>query len=55
MVCHPAVGDRVAQGQRYGLIKLGSRLDLFFPPEWEVAVALRQKVRGGLTTIARTK
>ncbi|MCU0608087.1 MAG: phosphatidylserine decarboxylase family protein [Candidatus Edwardsbacteria bacterium] len=53
VVCHPAPGDRVARGQRYGLIKLGSRLDLFFPPEWEVNVGLEQRVRGGLTTIAR--
>jgi phosphatidylserine decarboxylase len=55
VVCHAAVGDRVAQGQRYGLIKLGSRLDLFFPLEWEVTVQLKQRVQGGLTTIAKTK
>ncbi len=53
VVCHPAMGETLTAGQRYGLIKLGSRLDLFFPLQWEVAVALRQKVRGGLTTIAR--
>ncbi|HTY07741.1 MAG TPA: phosphatidylserine decarboxylase family protein [Candidatus Edwardsbacteria bacterium] len=53
VVCHPNVGDDVSQGQRYGLIKLGSRLDLFFPLAWEVHVRLQDKVRGGLTTIAK--
>jgi phosphatidylserine decarboxylase len=53
VVCHPAVGDHVAQGQRYGLIKLGSRLDLFFPLAWEVRVTLKDNVQGGLSTIAR--
>jgi phosphatidylserine decarboxylase len=55
VVCHAAVGDHVTQGQRYGLIKLGSRLDLFFPLEWVVTVQLKQRVQGGLTKIARTK
>lgn len=53
VVCHPAPGDRVARGQRYGLIKLGSRLDLYFPLEWEVNVNVNDKVKGGLTTVAR--
>ena len=43
----------LAQGQRYGLIKLGSRLDLYFPLEWEVNVRVNDTVRGGLTTVAR--
>jgi phosphatidylserine decarboxylase len=53
VVCHPATGDRVARGQRYGLIKLGSRVDLFFPVEWETGVAVNQRVRGGETVLAR--
>lgn len=53
VVCHPEVGEKLAQGQRYGLIKLGSRLDLFFPSEWEVGVRPGDRVRGGLTTVAR--
>ena len=55
VVCHPEVGEKLAQGQRYGLIKLGSRLDLFFPPDWEVMVKLHDKVQGGLTAIARAR
>lgn len=53
VVCHAGVGDLVAQGQRYGLIKLGSRVDLYFPPEWEVKVKLNDHVQGGLTFVAR--
>ncbi|MDI6739628.1 MAG: phosphatidylserine decarboxylase family protein [Candidatus Edwardsbacteria bacterium] len=55
VMCRAVVGDCVAQGQRYGLIKLGSRVDLFFPAEWEVKVKLNDRVQGGLTTIAAIK
>jgi phosphatidylserine decarboxylase len=55
VVCHPEVGATLGQGQRYGLIKLGSRLDLYFPLEWEVGVKLDDKVQGGLMAIAIIK
>jgi phosphatidylserine decarboxylase len=46
-------GDRVERGQRYGLIKFGSRVDLFIPPEVEVVTKVGERVYGGLTPIAR--
>jgi phosphatidylserine decarboxylase len=54
IVCWSSVGQRLARGQRFGLIKLGSRVDLFLPPDVEVLVALDDKVRAGETVLART-
>ena len=47
------LGDRLLTGQRYGLIKFGSRVDLYLPPEAEILVQLGDQVHGGLTPIAR--
>ena len=46
-------GDMVGRGQRYGLIKFGSRVDLFIPPEVEVVIKVGERVYGGLTPMAR--
>ncbi len=49
------VGDMVRAGERIGLIKFGSRVDVFFGPEWDVAVAVRERVRAGSSVLARRK
>ena len=46
-------GDRVATGQRIGLIKFGSRCDVLFGPEWEITVRSGQRVAAGSSVIAR--
>jgi phosphatidylserine decarboxylase len=46
-------GDRVARGERIGMIKFGSRVDLFLSPASEVLVKIRDKVKVGQTVIAR--
>jgi phosphatidylserine decarboxylase len=46
-------GDRVAAGDRVGLIKFGSRVDVLFGPEWEIAAAPGTRVAGGSSVIAR--
>ena len=46
-------GDRLATGQRMGLMKFGSRMDVFVPPECTITVRKGQRVRGGETVIAR--
>jgi len=46
-------GDRVAAGERIGLIKFGSRVDVLFGPEWEIAVRPGMRVAAGSSVIAR--
>lgn len=46
-------GDRLNQGERFGLIKYGSANMLFFPPEFKICVKKGQKTRAGITVIAR--
>jgi len=53
IVTDHAVGDRVERGQRIGLIRFGSRVDLFVPLDWEVTCAVGDKVRVGVTPLAR--
>ena len=53
IVCTLKAGDAVACGQRLGLIRFGSRIDLYLPLEVPVAVAVGNRVRGGETVIGR--
>ncbi|MYH52484.1 MAG: phosphatidylserine decarboxylase family protein [Gemmatimonadetes bacterium] len=50
---YPREGDTVERGDRIGLIRFGSRVDLFLPPDWPVTVRPGDKVRGGETPVAR--
>lgn len=45
-------GDAVVRGERVGMIKFGSRVDIFFPAGAIVHVKMREKVKVGLTVIA---
>jgi phosphatidylserine decarboxylase len=53
IVTDPEEGDMVRQGQRIGIIRFGSRVDLFLPMDWEVTCKLGDRVKGGLTAMAR--
>lgn len=55
IVCYKKPGDAVAAGERVGLIKFGSRVDVQLGPEWEVAVRVGQRVSAGSSVIARKK
>jgi len=55
IVCHKQVGDPVEKGERFGLIKFGSRTDVFFGPEWELSVKEGDRVRGGSSVLARRR
>ena len=55
IVCHLAPGSIVARGERYGLIRFGSRMDIFLPPAAEPTVRVGDSVRGGTDVIARWK
>jgi phosphatidylserine decarboxylase len=45
-------GDTLARGQRVGLIKFGSRVDVLLPAEAEIRVKVGQKVNGGASVLA---
>lgn len=46
-------GETVRGGRRYGMIKFGSRVDLYLPISAEVQVNIGDKVKGGTTPMAR--
>ncbi len=48
-------GDHVAIGERVGLIKFGSRVDVLFGPEWEIVVRPGMRVSAGSSVIARRR
>lgn len=51
IVCRLRRGDRVERGQRYGMIKLGSRVDVYLPFAVVCTVSVGDRVRAGETTI----
>jgi len=53
VVCRLAPGDGVSAGQRLGLMKFGSRFDVFLPERAEMLVNVGDRVRAGETVIAR--
>ena len=55
IVCYKKAGDVLAAGERIGLMKFGSRMDVFFGPEWEILVRVGQCVSAASTAIARMK
>ena len=52
IVCRAKPGDLVSRGQRFGIMKFGSRIDLFLPPSARVRVAVGDRVVGGETPLA---
>lgn len=55
IICYKKPGDTVAAGERVGLIKFGSRVDVQLGPEWDVTVRVGQRVAAGSSVIAREK
>jgi len=55
IVCYVKAGDRVAAGQRVGLIKFGSRCDVIFGPEWNLEVTPGMRVSAGSSVLARRR
>jgi phosphatidylserine decarboxylase len=53
IVCSVTPGEFVTAGQRIGLIKFGSRVDVNFGPEWSMEVQEGQRVSAGSTILAR--
>jgi phosphatidylserine decarboxylase len=53
VVTDPEEGEFVPQLSRIGLIRFGSRVDLFVPPNWEIACKKGDRTKGGRTVMAR--
>jgi phosphatidylserine decarboxylase len=53
IVCRVREGDHLLRGQRIGLMRFGSRMDVFVPIESELLVKVGQHVVGGETVLAR--
>lgn len=51
VVCRLKSGDSVKAGERFGMIKFGSRVDLFLPENVKIKVKLKQRVKAGETII----
>lgn len=55
IVCYSKEGETAIQGEEFGFIKFGSRVDLFLPLGSEINVNLNQVVKGGVTVLAHLK
>ena len=55
IVCRVNRGDVLEAGQRYGMIKLGSRVDLYLPKNTEIKIKIGDNVKAGLTCIGVIK
>ena len=52
VVCWKKTGDRVARGERIGLVRFGSRADLWLPRDSEFLVKVGDHVKGGSSIVA---
>jgi phosphatidylserine decarboxylase len=55
IVCYPKQGDAVRTGERYGLIRFGSRVDIFLPKSAEIRVRIGDRIKGARDVIAVLK
>lgn len=52
IIFNKKVGDRVQTGERIGLMKFGSRMDVLFGPEWNILVRAGERVSAGTSVLA---
>jgi phosphatidylserine decarboxylase len=55
VVCGLKIGDKAQIGERFGMMKFGSRMDIAIPIESEISIKIGDKVIAGETIIARLK
>jgi len=53
IVCRTDEGDSLARGERFGMIRFGSRVDLYLPDDYSPAVNVGEQVFAGQTIVAR--
>ncbi len=52
IVCYAEIGDQVQKGQRFGMIRFGSRVDVYMPASCDIMCRVGERVRGGESVIA---
>ncbi len=55
IVCYAKAGDTIKRGDRYGLIRFGSRVDIFVPKNADIKVRLGDRIKGARDVIAVMK
>ena len=55
IVCYAKTGDTVTAGERYGLIRFGSRVDIFLPKDTELLVKVGDRIKGSRDVIGVIK
>lgn len=55
IVCYVKPGDSLERGERFGLIRFGSRVDVYFPPDADINVQIGDKVVAGETILGSIK
>ena len=55
IVTYSREGEQVEQGERMGIIRFGSRVDVFMPPDAEVRVKVGETTVAGTTVVARLR
>jgi phosphatidylserine decarboxylase len=53
IICEVQKGDRLKRGQKFGLICFGSRLDVYLPEDFQVKVAVGDKVKAGASILGQ--
>jgi len=55
IIAYVKEGDHVNRGETVGMIAFGSRVDIYFPNNYETVVKLHQRVKAGITPLAQKK
>ncbi len=55
IVCRAEIGDELKRGERFGMIRFGSRVDLYVPEGYDVAVNIGECVFAGHSIVARKR
>lgn len=53
IVCPVAPGGALAKGEKFGMIRFGSRTELYLPPHAEIHVTINARVKAGTSIVAR--
>jgi phosphatidylserine decarboxylase len=55
IISYVSTGDLLQKGERFGMIKFGSRVDIYLPPTCEVLISIGDRVKGGETILGWLK